>query len=205
MKQKNKIRHLFTFGAALMLCAASAPLSSLAGSSRPQQAQTAPAISEKDRQLVTAFEERAKAYAKRRELLEEKLPKLAKESTPEEIEAHKTAFQEIVRADRAGAKQGDIFSADVAAFIRATIKDEFKGRERVELRQTVLEADTQGVPLRVNYPYPESKELVEMPPTLLLRLPQLPKQVRYRFVGRSLLLVDRENGLIVDYMQNALP
>jgi hypothetical protein len=44
-----------------------------------------------------------------------------------------------------------------------------------------------------------------MPPSLLLALPQLPKQVRYRFVGTSLLLVDRENHLIVDYMTNALP
>lgn len=44
-----------------------------------------------------------------------------------------------------------------------------------------------------------------MPPTLLLNLPQLPKQVRYRFVGRNLLLVGRENGLIVDYLTGALP
>jgi hypothetical protein len=61
------------------------------------------------------------------------------------------------------------------------------------------------VPLRINYPYPDNKELVEMPPTLLLRLPQLPKQVRYRFVNRHMLLVDRENGLIIDYMLDALP
>lgn len=59
--------------------------------------------------------------------------------------------------------------------------------------------------LRVNYPYPEADELIEMPPTLLLKLPQLPKQVKYRYVGRSLLLVDRENGLIVDFMTGALP
>jgi hypothetical protein len=57
----------------------------------------------------------------------------------------------------------------------------------------------------VNYPYPEAKELVEMPPTLLLVLPPLPKQVRYRYVGKHMLLVDRENGLIIDYMLDALP
>jgi len=39
----------------------------------------------------------------------------------------------------------------------------------------------------------------------LMRLPQLPKQLRYRFVRSNLLLVDRENGLIVDYMTKALP
>ena len=76
----------------------------------------------------------------------------------------------------------------------------------VELRDAVLkESENKAVPLRVNYPYPESQELLEMPPTLLLRLPPLPKQLRYRFVRNNLLLVDRENGLIVDYMTNALP
>jgi hypothetical protein len=38
-----------------------------------------------------------------------------------------------------------------------------------------------------------------------LKLPQLPKQIRYRFVGTNMLLVDRENGLIIDFMTNALP
>jgi hypothetical protein len=57
----------------------------------------------------------------------------------------------------------------------------------------------------VNAVYPEKSELLEMPPSLLLVLPQLPKQVRYRFVGTNLLLVDRENHLIIDYMANALP
>ena len=138
--------------------------------------------------------------------MEEKMPKLSKEAKPEEIQTHKKQFQDRVRAARAGAKPGDVFTPQATTLIRAIIKDEFKGRERVELRDTVLrESDTKAVPLRVNYPYPESQELLEMPPTLLLRLPQLPKQLRFRFVGQSLLLVDRENGLIVDYMTKALP
>ena len=141
-----------------------------------------------------------------REALEEKMPKLSKEAKPEEIQAHKTQFQERVRNARLTAKRGDVFTPEATTLIRAMIKDEFKGRDRVELRDTVLrESDTKAVPMRVNYPYPESQELLEMPPTLLLRLPQLPKQLRFRFVGHNLLLVDRENGLIVDYMTNALP
>lgn len=154
---------------------------------------------------MATFEQQVKDYVKLREGLEDKMPKLPEDSKPEQIDAHKASFQETVRNARAGAKHGDIFSPGAAEYIRATIRDEFKGQERQELRQTVFEAETQGVTVRVNYPYPESKELVEMPPTLLLRLPQLPKQVRYRFVGQYLLLVDRENGLIIDYMPNALP
>ena len=164
------------------------------------------ALSASDKQTVETFEKRAKEYVKLREQLEEKMPKLSQEAKPEEIQTHKKQFQDRVRAARVGAKPGDVFTPEVSQLIRAIIKDEYKGKERVELRDTVLkESDTKAVPLRVNYPYPESQELLEMAPTLLLRLPQLPKQVRYRFVGRNLLLIDRENGLIVDYMTNALP
>ena len=156
--------------------------------------------------VAEAFEKRVKDYVKLRENIEEKMPKLSKESKPEEIEVHKKQLQESVRAARAGAKHGDVFTPDAAAMIRAIIKDEFKGKDRIELRKTVLvESEIKALPLRVNYPYPETKEQLEMPPTLLLRLPQLPKQIRYRFVGRNMLLVDRENGLIIDYMIEALP
>lgn len=166
----------------------------------------APITFAQDKQIIEAFEKRAKEYVKMREQIEEKMPALSKEAKPEEIQTHKKQLQERVMAARAGAKHGDIFTPESAALIRRMIKEEFKGKERVELRDTVLkESDTKAVPLRVNHPYPESQELLEMPPTLLLRLPQLSKQLRYRFVGRSLLLVDRENGLIIDYMTNALP
>ena len=169
------------------------------------QGQT-PALSANDQAIVKTFENRAKEYVKLREQLEEKMPKLSQEAKAEEIQAHKKQFQERVRAARVGAKHGDVFTPEVATLIRAIIKDEYKGKQRVELRDTVLrESDTKAVPLRVNYPYPESQEVLEMAPTLLLRLPQLPKQLRYRFVGHNLLLIDRENGLIVDYMTKALP
>ena len=162
-------------------------------------------LSVRERQTVFAFEARAKQYAQMREEIEAKMPKLAKQSTPEQIQAHKTAFEERVRAARIDAKRGQMFTPDVIRHIRRTIRKEFRGQELKELRATVLEADTKGVPLRVNQTYPENKELVGMPPTLLLKLPRLPKQLRYRFVGRHLLLVDRENDLIVDYMRGALP
>jgi hypothetical protein len=154
---------------------------------------------------IKAFDARVKAYAKLREDLEAKLPKLADESTPEQIQAHQKKFVEVVAKERVGAKAGDVLQPDIAEYIRATIKNEFTVKERAELIETVREADTKGVPLAVNVVYPRSKEFVEMPPTLLLKLPTLPKQVKYRFVGTSLLLVDRENDLIVDFMTNALP
>ncbi len=188
---------------AIVCCLAFAPASSVVFA----QAQGAKvALSAADRQTVADFEKRVKEYVSMREGLEGKMAKLSKDAKPEEIEAHKTALQKRVQAARAGAKQGDVFTPAAMQLIRATIKDEFKGKERQELRQEVLvEAENKAVPVRVNYPYPETEELLEMSPTLLLRLPQLPKQMRYRYVGRNLLLMDRENGLIIDFMPDALP
>lgn len=205
MKQTIKRHALFVVAA--MALATIFPMNLLiAGTALGQQPQVSQGVvSAQDKQAIAAFEKRVKEYANLREQLEDKMPKLAAKSTPEQIEAHKTSFEETVRTARTGAKQGDLFTSDIAEYIRATIRDEFKGKDRQELRKMVLEADTKGVPLRINYSYPDNKELVEMPPTLLLRLPQLPKQVRYRFVNRHMLLVDRENGLIIDYMLDAIP
>ena len=172
-----------------------AAVTSLSASAQDQNTQTA-----------EAFRDRVKAYVKLREDIEDQMPKLSKDARPEEIVVHKKELQDSVRAARAGAKLGDIFTPEAAALIRGIIKREFRGKDRVELRKTmVVESEVKDVPLRVNYPYPEVKEQLEMPPTLLLKLPLLPKQVRYRFVGRNMLLVDRENGLIIDYMTNAIP
>jgi hypothetical protein len=169
------------------------------------EAAPRPATAEPYTALVSTFEGRVREYADMREAIEERTGELPDAASAWEIEAHKLRFQEAVRSARAGARPGDIFTPEAMEFIRSVIAVEFKGVDRAELYGALSEAETRGVPLRVNYPYPESQELLEMPPNLLLRLPQLPKQVKYRFVGRNLLLVDRENGLIIDYMMNALP
>ena len=151
------------------------------------------------------FENQAKEYSRMREALEAKLPKMPKEATADQIETHKMTFQKLVQQSRAGARQGEIFTPAASALVRTIIKTEFSGKDGADLRKKVLEAETKGVPVKVNVSYPDSKEQVEMPPALLLVLPQLPKQLRYRFVGTNLLLLDRENGLIIDYLTNALP
>jgi hypothetical protein len=165
-----------------------------------------PAISPAEKETIKRFEKRVKQYVKLRESVKGKLPKLSKDSTPEQITAFEKASVEALRAARAGAKPGDLFTPDVADFIRTTLKSEFKPTEKKEIRKVVLDKETNiPVPLKVNYPYPEPKEFVEMPAKLLLKLPQLPKQVKYRYVGRNLMLLDTDNNLIIDYMLDALP
>ena len=166
---------------------------------------TKPALSAQEKKLYATFDRRVKDYLTQRKAVAKKLPSLSKEATPAEIEAYQKNFVERLRAMRAGTKPGYIFIPAFTTYVRQTIQTEFPPKAKAEIKQTVLEAENKGVPLKINYPYPESQELTEMPPTLLLKLPTLPKEVKFRFVKRHLLLVDSDNGLIVDYAMNALP
>ncbi len=166
-------------------------------------AQTSP--SSTDKKVVADFEKRAKKYIKLRDKAAHRIPKPSKDATPEQVASYKTSLQKAVEKRRAHAKQGEIFTPAAAEFIRRLIKAGFKGYDRAELRQTVLESETKGIPLKINFEYPDSKELIEMSPTLLLTLPQIPEQMRYRYIGRSLVLLDRDTGLIIDFMTEALP
>jgi len=193
----GRVRGLVSIGLLLSLAFWAVPQSDVVRAEQKQAVAAEPAVS--------GFNERVKQYIKLREKVEGELPKLSRESKPAEIEANFTALQANIIAARPGAKPGDIFTPDIGDHIRGLIKQEFTGRRLSKLRQTVSGAQTKGVPLRVNVPYPETKELIEMPPTLLLKLPTLPKQLHYHFVGRSLVLLDKEARLIVDYLPDALP
>lgn len=162
-------------------------------------------VSAADKAAIETFEKHVKAYVELRNKTRENAPKLSKDSTPEQIHAYRTALEQSIRSARAGAKRGELFRPEAADYIRRTLKNEFRGKDRQELREKIFETEVQGVVLRVNYPYAEEAEFSEMPATLLAKLPQVPKEVRYRFVGRNMLLVDRESNVIIDFMPDALP
>ncbi len=210
MRIKQNITKTAVFICGLAASIASAPAALMATTLVPQltvsqTVKAAPQLSASEKQMIASFNRHVQDYLKQRERVRKRLPKLSKEATPEQINGYQKSFVEALRAMRAGTSQGYIFKPEFGEYVRAIIKNEFPPRDRVEIKETILEADTKGVPLKVNHPYPETKELSQIPPPLLLKLPQLPKEVKYRFVGRHMLLVDTDNGLIVDYTLNALP
>jgi len=162
-------------------------------------------VSPADKAAIDVFEKHVKDYINLRNKVRANAPKLSKDSTPEQIHAYRTTLEQSLRSARPNAKRGEFFRPETAGFIRRTLKFEFQGKDRKELREQIFETELQGVVLRVNYPYAQTAEFSEMPATLLTKLPQLPKELRYRFVGRNMLLVDRESDLIIDFMPDALP
>ena len=166
-----------------------------------------------DDSVVSQFNERVEAYAKLRSNAADKAPALKKKATPEEIRGRELALAEAIRKARPAAKAGDILAPDVAAMFRRTLKGAFAGERRTDLKASVKEGNPKHEKaagevepvIAVNGTYPKNAPLSTVPPTILARLPKLPKDLEYRFVGRTLVLRDREASLIIDYVKEALP
>ena len=57
----------------------------------------------------------------------------------------------------------------------------------------------------INTIYPTTLPLATFPPALLRKLPDLPPELEYRIVGRSLILRDVKANLIVDILRDVVP
>ena len=149
------------------------------------------------------FAVRVRQYADLHRRIERQLPALQKTSSAAEIASRRQALADAIRQARPTAVRGDILSPSVAADFHRNIQDDVQ-----KTGTTVVGAGAPEQPdvrLRVNGDYPEGEPLSSVPPLLLSRLPALPEELEYRFVGRDLLLLDRKAGLIVDFLPAAGP
>jgi len=154
---------------------------------------------------MAEFVARVEAYHQLREKLGAGLPSLPAKATADELEKRQRALEVLIVAARKGAKAGDIFVPDMQTVVRALMARVFANpTQRAELRATIAEENPTGVKLVVNTRYPDVP-VVSMPPEVLKNLPTLPKDLEYRFVGESLILLDTRAHLIVDVMSFALP
>lgn len=114
-----------------------------------------------------------------------------------------------IRAARSFAQLGDSFTRDVRLVLRIDIRDALDAAH-IDVTDLIeeLEADvspgSELPPVEVNGPFPWAFGAA-VPPMLLDRLPALPVEVQYRFIGRNLVLVDLDANLVVDILPDALP
>jgi hypothetical protein len=156
-----------------------------------------------DNKVSSDFEARAKQYLDSRKKVASKAPK--RNDSPTVIVSSQRELGDKVRVARAGAKQGEIFTPEIAEYFRRQIAATLAGPHGSEIRASLRHAEPVKMELPVNESYPEDVPLQSTPPTLLLNLPQLPDALEYRILGRELVLRDREANIVVDYVPNALP
>jgi hypothetical protein len=161
----------------------------------------APAIA--DTKLLADFSARVQKYHDLRDKLDEGAARQTQHKDPGKIVAEKQTLADRVRAARFGAKPGDIFTPEVQPVLKRLLKPAFKGTDGAENKNTIAE-EKPAVALKVNSPYPEKEPLSTVPPDVLKQLPQLPKDLEYRFVRKHLILFDSRANLIVDVLPNAI-
>jgi hypothetical protein len=166
----------------------------------------APQVSREEARDLRTFNDRVQAYVKMRNNLEASLPALRPTKDAAQIVEHQHALARKIAEARRDARRGDIFTHEVTERFRKIIRSAFQGPEGRLARRTIRQ-DTpfKVMVLRVNDVFPEDIPLTTTPPTLLSKLPQLPRELAYRIVGRDLTLKDTEAGLIVDLIPNAIP
>jgi hypothetical protein len=162
-------------------------------------------LSTVDAQALAEFNERVKQYADLHKRLEATLPKLPKETNPTAIDAHERALEKLIKAERKGAKPGDIITPTAQTHIRQLLARVFAGKQGAELKGTILDENPGKIPLTVNSRYPDEVPLSTVPPQVLSALPKLPEELEYRFIGDRLILLDAHAHTIADYMDKVFP
>jgi hypothetical protein len=170
-----------------------------------------PAVTSEE--AVSEFSRRLDAYVKLRKQASEKVPPVDKKATAPQIQQREQALAEAIRKARPNAKPGDILTPNVKPMFNELLRESFTGPKSPKVRASIKEGNPKNEKapgevepvIAVNAIYPKNAPLSTVPPSLLMKLPKLPKELEYRFVGRTLILRDRDSNLIVDYMKEAVP
>lgn len=178
------------------------PAALVAGASgRLAQAQPPAA----DAQTVSDFLKRCNDYVVLHNKVNQGLPKLPRNATPEQIDQGQQALSKGITTARSSAKAGDVIAPATQAYLRQVLTRVFSNPDGKQLRSSILDENPIDAAVGVNQPYPDSIPLSTMPPQILDALPKLPEELEYRFVGERLILFDHHAHIIVDYVDRALP
>jgi hypothetical protein len=165
----------------------------------------APAASPDPVPALRSFDARVREYVTLHREVEQKLPKLGREATPEEIDKNQRELGALLRSARSEAKPGELFTPDVQEFLARLFAQVFRGENGKNLLGSIMD-ENPGLPeFTVNDRYPDAVPLSTMPAEILDALPELEEDMEYRFIGRRLALIDSHAHIIVDFTDELLP
>lgn len=170
-----------------------------------QKATASPA--NPDSAILGDFNARLDKYIELQRGVAKTTPDIEETKKPVEIKVGQEALAAKISANRATAKQGEIFTPQIAALFRRLMNPELKGAEGRETKQALSEEDGEvaQVWLKINAIWPASEPLTTTPPNILAVLPQLPMEVEYRITNkRHLVLRDVDANIIVDFIYNVI-
>ena len=155
-----------------------------------------------DARVLGDFKARVEKYEQLRKKADDSAPPLKETKDAAKIKDAQQGLAERIGAARAGVKPGEIFTPEIAGVFRRLLRPEAKQQQT---KEAMKEDKPVVVSFKVNGPYPDKQPVATVPPNVLAALPQLPKDIEYRFIEKHLILRDSRANLIVDYVLNAIP
>jgi len=153
--------------------------------------------------IVADFEHRVDQYTALHRLLEAVLPPIVFPNSPHEVMRATAQQRDAIRRGRMNAREGDIFTPQIAEYFRLVIAETRKNDFTNLLNETQTQIEPLGT-ARINERWPGAT-LTTTPPDLLTAFPPLPAEVEYRFVHDDLVLWDMHVDLVVDVLRSAIP
>lgn len=150
------------------------------------------------------FQNRIKAYLEIHNRAEGKVPSLKRTDDPQEISDREALLAKAIQTLRAGAKIGEVFAPEYQPYFIKIVQDDFAMRPAAD-RKAIINELPKSMKVDVNTVYPTTIPLATFPAGLLRKLPNLPPELEYRLVGRSLILRDVKANLIVDILRDVVP
>src|SRR3982751_1167077 len=121
---------------------------------------------------IGEFMKRVDAYVALHKKLEDTIPALPKEASPQQIDQHQRALGRLIEQNRAGAKRGEIFTPGMEQIARKLLADIFRGPGGAQMKRAIFEADQErNIKPVVNGRYPDEIPLSTVPPGVLAGLP----------------------------------
>jgi hypothetical protein len=158
-----------------------------------------------DSAIVQDFEKAVGGYVQLRKTEESKLSKLRSTTSTEKIAHFQHELAEAIMKARRSARPGDIFTPPVDHEFRRLMGFAMQPGDAARIRKSLRDAEPVAAAVQVNHPYPSGMPMQSTPPSILLNLPKIPPDIEYRFVSRTLILLDTKANLIIDFMTNVGP
>ncbi|HEY2471761.1 MAG TPA: hypothetical protein VGI45_28505 [Terracidiphilus sp.] len=194
IRNARTIRVMSAFAIALLF----PPVATLASQS--------PELSTSDQKALADFGKSSKDYVDKEHSLE--ASKMKPTSDVAKLEQQRKQLRDAVQQSRPNAKQGDLFTPDVARVFRKILANLLNGPDGSKIKSSLNHAEP-GAPaqFKVNGEFPNrnGQPIQSVPPTLLKVLPSLPKGLDYCIAGNALALRDSSANMVVDFLPNALP
>jgi len=152
-----------------------------------------------DPETLAEFRRRVQDYASLRSRLEVGLPPLVVTINPDDIERFEHSLARRIRHAR-DSRRGQLF----IPAMEVQLKNLLVLRADEATIATIMDEGPPEFDVDVNDTYSKERPLATMPTNILVLLPDLPRDIEYRFVGRHFILRDVRANIIIDEIPHAL-